>query len=809
MTSEEFDPMKNDDASINNASHGPSRRGFLIGSSLSATAALFAQQLFAEQAAIAASSDVPWQTGNGTARTLQNSLNSAAAWSGFLSNSDLRWRQLPGDFYSSPFLGNGGLGISLFKAGSSKRLKIDVGHSEVRDHQGTGGSLWGNSRLPIGSFELKTAGEITAVDWRLSLWDAELTGTITTSAGTVTISSYVHAERDAFFVELSPSTGEATASWVFTPELARSPRFNVYPEQKPAGLKDNPAAQVLQTPAGGQSLQDLTTPNGHATVWTVSQQGSTKTLAVGVATGDSAAGAAATATATITGLANAGAARDSHRAWWNAFYPKSIFAVPDRRFNSFYWIQLYKLAAATRRDRPVLSTSAAWLPRVTPWPGIWWNLNVQLSYWPILATGHDELDSLTASIDRYRDNLAQNVPPGNPDSLAISRSSQENLITALVPVPGTPAPATAECGNLLWAMHNVWLGYRHSMDQAVLRDLIFPVLKKALNFYLPYLAYQSDGKLHLPRTYSPEYGSSTDTNYDLSLISWAGQTLLESADTLGIDDPLKSKWQEVRDNLVAPPQGSDGFWIGADLKLTSGHRHYSHLLWFYPLALLDVTIPANRDALLASLKTWTGYTSGLQGYTFTGSSSMYSQLGDGTKALSMLNTLADRYLQKNTMYKETGPVIETPLSAAQSLHDMALQSWGGIVRVFPAVAPAWGNLAFHDFRAQGGFVISAKRTGGVTGFVRVRAGASGTARVATSISGPLSVSRVAVSGDVLDQFPDSGRTSPIEYREIGAGVLELKLSADDDVVITPADSTGPLVLEPAPLTGSFAGWGLP
>lgn len=29
------------------------------------------------------------------------------------------------------------------------------------------------------------------------------------------------------------------------------------------------------------------------------------------------------------------------------------------------------------------------------------------------------------------------------------------------------------------------------------------------------------------------------------------------------------------------------------------------------------------------------------------------------------------------MYKEAGPVIETPLSGAQCIHDMLLQSWGG------------------------------------------------------------------------------------------------------------------------------------
>ena len=39
---------------------------------------------------------------------------------------------------------------------------------------------------------------------------------------------------------------------------------------------------------------------------------------------------------------------------------------------------------------------------------------------------------------------------------------------------------------------------------------------------------------------------------------------------------------------------------------------------------------------------------------------------------------------------ESGPVIETPLSGAQCIHDMLLQSWGGKIRVFPAVPSQCG-----------------------------------------------------------------------------------------------------------------------
>src|SRR5437660_6198535 len=117
--------------------------------------------------------------------------------------------------------------------------------------------------------------------------------------------------------------------------------------------------------------------------------------------------------------------------------------------------------------------------------------------------------------------------------------------------------------------------------------------------------------------------------------------MLDSAKRRRHTDPLIGKWQDILSHLTPPPHdGTDGFFIGAGVKLASGHRHYSHLLWFYPLYQLDVTTSStNRTALTKSLNHWLSFSSGQQGYTFTGSGSMYAVLGDGTKARTQLGTL--------------------------------------------------------------------------------------------------------------------------------------------------------------------------
>ena len=100
---------------------------------------------------------------------------------------------------------------------------------------------------------------------------------------------------------------------------------------------------------------------------------------------------------------------------------------------------------------------------------------------------------------------------------------------------------------------------------------------------------------------------------------------------------------------------------------------------------------------------------------------MESMLGDGESALAYLNKLKP-YLKPNTFYSEIKlPVMETPLHGATAIQEMLLQSWGGRLRVFPAVAKSWPNVQFARLRGEGGFLVSGKRENGVCQWVLVKA----------------------------------------------------------------------------------------
>lgn len=730
-------------------------------------------------------------------------------WRTVLEDADLVWQRMPTTWYEGPFLGNGFLGSGIYAEpgaaadGGTRAVRFNVQHSEVQDHRPEFGSLFGLARLPIGHFTLEPVGTITGLDWRLGLRDAELTGTLTTDKGTLTLRALVHNDRSVLAVEVTPSAGERDFRWVFHPADAISPRAAFKP--LPDGYRGNPPAEVAQHDGVWAAVQPLLAGGQHVTAWRERSTVRARTLYVHVAhsyPGATALGRALKAVREASPLRYSALAL-THRAWWHAYYRKSFVSLPDARMQRFYWVQLYKTASAARRDAPVMATSGPWL-EPTPWPNTWWNLNAQLEYWLIHGSNHLELDAITRSLSEFRDNLArETAPPYRADSLGIPRTTDPQLINGAdgpltgygVGIPGQEPP-TPEVGNLTWALHNVWLSYRHTMDESILRDVLYPLLRKAINYYLHFLEPGPDGKLHLPATFSPEYGgNSRDCNYDLMLLTWGCRTLLDAAELLGVDDELAPRWRDVLARRAPYPTDANGFMIGADIPFAKSHRHYSHLLAVYPLYELTGSTPDEQALIERSLAHWVGFEGALQGYTFTGAASMSALLGKGEDALTYLGELMSRFVKPNTMYKESGPVIETPLSAAQSLHDMICQSWGGVIRVFPALPAAWADLTVHKFRTQGAFLLSAVRTGGVTRWVRLVSEAGAPCVVRHGITGPVEVR--------------DGRGRPLRWSAAGEGTIRITLRKGDSALITARGDRPDLTIAPVQANEEAPRWGLP
>src|SRR2546421_11485356 len=254
-------------------------------------------------------------------------------WPAFLAGADLIWKRMPAAWFEGPVLGNGFLGSGIYAEPGANAVRFNVQHSQVQDHRPEFGSLFGLARLPIGYLTLQPVGAITGIDWRLDVWNAELTGTITTAAGSLALRAFVHSTREVLVVEVTPTDGEAAFTWVFHPAVAVSPRADpVWKKPPPDGYAANPAPTVQQHGDIQVIDQPLTAGGGHATAWREVTRGRTRTLyaAVGwVAPRSGGIGLSPADTAERRALARireplpAARLARSHRDWRRAYYRRS------------------------------------------------------------------------------------------------------------------------------------------------------------------------------------------------------------------------------------------------------------------------------------------------------------------------------------------------------------------------------------------------------------------------------------------------------------------------------------------------------
>ena len=132
-------------------------------------------------------------------------------------------------------------------------------------------------------------------------------------------------------------------------------------------------------------------------------------------------------------------------------------------------------------------------------------------------------------------------------------------------------------------------------------------------------------------------------------------------------------------------------------------------------------------------------------------------------------------------------MIESPLAAAESIQDMLLQSWGREIRVFPAVPEEWQEVSFHNFRAEGAFLVSAVRKEGKISWIRVESLAGEPCRIRADFAGP-----VHAAGD---------REISVEAED--ENTVKLDLRKGEAAVLYSDEKMPELIIEPLPAERSM------
>lgn len=648
--------------------------------------------------------------------------------------------------YEGVFTGNGLLGTMTYLSGK-KSVRIDIGRTDVYDHRANSeDKLFDKARLSLGHFDLDLGSAIVQSRGDIHLKEAYAVATVSTDQGQIKVKTTTLSNDNIILLEVLKKEfkGKYTLNWVA--DSAISPRMKFSYTQKPKTYLANPAGKNGQEGHIKYYEQALTAGGGYTTAYLLRSSNDIDRYVITVGYSQEGKDFTKETLDYLKKIDNRKIAQGltQHRQWWKNYFMASTLELPDSTYQGFYDMQLYKLASATRSDKPAMDLQGPWTSP-TPWPAYWLNLNMQLAYSPTFKANHlDIANSLIQMIDQNKDNLRLNVPePYRYNSIAVGRSSAPDLWSPVLLQKGVSLEKASdgdkELGNLVWLLHSYYQYYRATLSRDVY-DRLFPLLKEAVNYHLHLLEKDQNGKYAIAvKTYSPEYskGFAYNTNYDLSILTWGLKALLELDDERGGNDPLHAVWKDVLEHLVEYPQNTDGFMIAKDVPYDESHRHYSHLMMIYPFYDVNWDQKENRELIEKSIAHWQSKKQWLQGYSFSGAASMYAMMGRGDAALASLDVLLNKYVKANTLYAESGPVIETPLAAMASIQELCLQYWNGILRVFPAVPSKWKDVSFNQFLADGGNLISAQRKNGNTVAVEVKSQYGGTLKLKLDMLNPI------------------------------------------------------------------------
>ncbi len=422
---------------------------------------------------------------------------------------------------------------------------------------------------------------------------------------------------------------------------------------------------------------------------------------------------------------------NEHLGWWSDYWNRSYIEIPDPLLEKQYYLEMYKFGSAARADAPPIALQSVWTAdngKLPPWKGDFHHdLNTQLSYWPAYAGNYLNLEEGFLNwLWKYRPAFKQYTK----DYFGVEGMNVPGVTT----LEGEPMGGWIQysMGQTVaaWLAHHFYLHWRFSMDRDFLEQRAYPWINDVA-IYLDQMAVKTeDGQRKLLISSSPEiYDNSAKawfaetTNFDLALIRWTYEKAAELALELGKDEEAE-KWQKILSEWPELDVDPDsGLTFAPGVPYFESHRHFSHLMGYHPLGLLDFSKGEDdRKVILNTLKAledkgsdfWTGYSFSWQG-------NLYARAFEGEKAAEALRIFAQCFCLKNSFHVNGDQckaghskftyrpfTLEGNFAFASAIQEMLLQSHTGIIHVFPAVPAVWKNARFHKLRARGAFLVSAE-----------------------------------------------------------------------------------------------------